>query len=258
AALLSHNRIADVPQMALLLLVFDLYVGKRGMTAGAPVDQSVVPIDQPVFIKFDEYGADRLRQALVHGEPFAFPVAGGSQPFELADDLPAGLGFPSPHPLDERISAEIVTVLLFSGKLAFDNVLRRYARVVGTGHPENIVTLHPLPATEDILESVIQRVTHVKGTGDVRGGDDNAVRFFLRGCCSSEIAFAFPLGVPSQLDIMGLITLGKLYGHISILLDFPFSNKNGDSSSPFSNIYTCRFSGDASLQFPDLFLDDSL
>src|SRR6185369_4640907 len=101
-------------------------------------------------------------------------------------------------------------------------VLRRYARVVGTGHPENVVTLHPLPATEDILKSIIQRVTHVKGTGDVRGGDDNAVRFFLRGCRSSEIAFAFPLGVPPLFHIMGLITLGKLYRHTSSFLIFLF------------------------------------
>jgi len=44
-----------------------------------------------------------------------------------------------------------MTVFFLGCQLAFDNVLRRNAGVIGTGHPEDVVPLHPLPATKDIL-----------------------------------------------------------------------------------------------------------
>ncbi len=45
--------------------------------------------------------------------------------------------------------------------------------MVGTGHPEDIVPLHPLPPRKDVLERVVEGVAHVERAGNVGWGDDD-------------------------------------------------------------------------------------
>jgi hypothetical protein len=86
--------------------------------------------------------------------------------------------------------------------------------------------LHPLPAAEDILKGIVEGVPHMESAGNVRRRDDDTVRFFLRDGCSAEVTFIFPFGVPSLLDFVGLIPLGKLsFRHDSLLQLFRLSYK---------------------------------
>ncbi len=89
ASRLTHHRVADVPEVPFLLLVFHLDVGQSGVATGAPVDQAVVAIDQAVLVQLDEHRAHRRGEAFVHGEALPLPVTGGAQAFQLADDLSA-------------------------------------------------------------------------------------------------------------------------------------------------------------------------
>ena len=153
--------------------------------------------------------AHRLGEPLVHGEAFPLPVAGGAQPLQLADDLPARFGLPLPDPLDERFAPQVVAVLPFGGQLALHHVLGGDAGMVGARHPEDVVALHPLPAAEDVLQGVVEGMPHVQGAGHVGGRDDDTVRFPAGSRSGTEIPLALPFGIPSLFYVMGFIPLGK-------------------------------------------------
>ncbi len=54
------------------------------------------------------------------------------------------------------------------GKLALDDVLGRDARVIGAGQPQGVVPLHPAAPDEGVDQRVIERMTNVQRTSDVR------------------------------------------------------------------------------------------
>ena len=61
-----------------------------------------------------------------------------------------------------------------SNEPLLDHGLRGDAGVVGAGHPEGVVALHPPPADQDVLQRVVERVAQVQGAGHVRRRDDDA------------------------------------------------------------------------------------
>src|ERR1700722_17772732 len=103
----------DVPEAAFALDLLYFEIGNRGLQLRVPIDQPLVLVDQPFAIERDENFKHRARQSLVHGEALARPVAGRTEPLELADDGAAGLRLPFPHALDEGIAAYLATRSLF-------------------------------------------------------------------------------------------------------------------------------------------------
>jgi len=214
ASRFTGYRIADMPQVAFLVFMFNLDIRKRRMTARTPVDQAVVAVDQTVVVQLDKDRAHSLGKSRIHGEAFPFPVAGGAQAFQLADDLAARFRLPLPDPLDEGIPSKVVAILAFGCQLTLDYVLGGDACMVGARHPEYVVAAHPLPAAEDILKGVVEGVSHVQGAGDVRWGDDYGVWLFVRGGLGVKITLLFPFCIPSFLNIVGLVAFGKFFGHV--------------------------------------------
>ncbi len=139
----------------------------------------------------------------------------------------------------------------FSSSLqpAFDDGLRGDAGVVGAGHPEGVVALHPLEADDDVLQRVVEGVAEVEGAGDVRRRDDDGEGALVgrmptpsrghgtrdtltlpsprgRGFSSAtngrgfmcgrwiavEVAVRFPEFVPALLGGGVIVLLGKLVG----------------------------------------------
>src|SRR5581483_7878379 len=101
---LSLERIAQVPEVALGFDLDHLEVGDGGEQLRVPVDQSLVLVDEAGAIKFHKNFNDGARQALVHGEALARPVAGGAEALELVDDGAARLRLPFPDALEEGLA----------------------------------------------------------------------------------------------------------------------------------------------------------
>ena len=136
AALLPLDGVADVPQVAGLVLVFHLCVRQGGDAVGAPVDDAGALVDQALVIEGHEHVAHGLGQALVHGEAGAAPVAGHTQLLLLLHDSRAVLGLPVPHPLQELLPAQVVAgQALLGAQLLLHLDLGGDSGVVGTGHP---------------------------------------------------------------------------------------------------------------------------
>ena len=107
--------------------------------------------------------ADGPRADRVEGEPGPVPVARAAHQPELAEDALLVLVLPGPDPLDEGLAAEVVAgLLLLLEQPLLDDRLGGDAGVVGAGHPEGVVPLHPPPADQDVLERVVQGVAQVQ------------------------------------------------------------------------------------------------
>ena len=99
-----RERIADVPQVAGLVLVLHLRVGKRGEAVGAPVDDAAALVDEALFVEGAEGLAHGPGAHVVHGEAAAGPVAGGAEGLLLLHDAAAVLLLPGPDALQELLA----------------------------------------------------------------------------------------------------------------------------------------------------------
>ena len=91
--------------------------------------------------------------------------------------------------------------------------------MVGAGHPQGGVALHPLEADQDVLEGGVHGVAHVELAGDVGGRHDDGEGLFVRFPVALEAAILLPHLVDAALYLLGLIGFGKFSVHcLSTLL----------------------------------------
>ena len=95
------ERIADIPQVAGLVDVFDLGVGQRRQAVRAPVDDAAALVDEALVVHLTEGLAHGSGAALIHGEAAARPVAADAELALLLDDAAAVLFLPRPDALEE-------------------------------------------------------------------------------------------------------------------------------------------------------------
>ena len=206
----ARDGILDRPEMPLDVLVIDLVIGDGRVQVRVPVDQSLPAIDlvrleQPEKRHADSSGADRVER-----EPGPLPVARTAQQPQLAQDPLLVLVLPGPDPSDERVAAEVVAGLLFLlEQPPFDHRLRGDARVVGAGHPEGVVPLHPTPTDQDVLQRIVQRVPQVQRPGDIRWRDHDRVRRLVARRVGVKVPLFEPGVVPAALGVLGIVLLGK-------------------------------------------------
>jgi hypothetical protein len=99
-----------VPELALDVLVLDLDVGERGAAAAAPVDEPAPAVDQPFLVEPDEDLAHRARQALVHREALARPVARRTEALQLRDDVRRDLVLPGEGAGEELLASDLMAI----------------------------------------------------------------------------------------------------------------------------------------------------
>ncbi len=215
AALALGEGIANLVEMAVQLLVFHFQVGQGGVAAGAPVDDALAPVDEPLFVELDEHLADGPGQAFVHGEPLPVPVAGGAQMLELVDDGAAVFLAPFPDPFDEFLPAQGVAIRSLFRQLPLHHVLGGDAGVVGAGHPEHPETPQPLVAAEGVLEGVVQGMAHVENARDVGRRNHDAVGGFVSAFVGVKQALFDPEVVPARFHVAGLVALGQPFRFVS-------------------------------------------
>ena len=199
------QRVADVPHEAVFFVADHLQVRHGGVQHRVPVDQPLAAINQAFLVQADEHFPHRRRQSVVHGEAFARPVHRRAHPPQLAGDGAARFRLPRPHPLDERLAAQIVTGFVLAGQLPFHHHLGSDAGVIGARLPQGVVTLHPVVAGQRVHDGVLEGVAHVQGAGDVRRWNHDAVGRAL--AAGREIAPLLPKGVPALFDGLRFVSL---------------------------------------------------
>ena len=217
-ALFALDRIAQMPEMAVDLALFDLEVGDRRVEFRVPVDQPLVAVDQPVLVELNEDAQHGARQALVHGEALARPVAGRAQPAQLLQDRAAGFLAPGPDLFDEGVAADCFGVAVFRRNAAverdallrqhpLDDHLGRDAGMVGAGLPQHVAALHPVKPDQDVLDRVVEGVADMEAAGDVRRRDHDGVGLAAGRRIGPESARRFPASVLPALHRLGPVGL---------------------------------------------------
>ena len=105
--------IADLPDRPHLFFVVDLEIRHRGAELRVPIDEALAPIDQAVVVQAHKGFEDRGRQAFVHREALAGPIARRAKTTHLMGDRRARFFLPRPYALDELVAAELVPRFAF-------------------------------------------------------------------------------------------------------------------------------------------------
>ena len=194
-----------MPEMPCLHFIFYFCIRNGSQTLGAPVDDTFAAVDQTFLVVLDKYFLDCLAAALVHGKAFSCPVAGGAQLFQLFHDSAAVLLLPCPCTFQKCLSADVLFLDALFAHCLYDLGFGCDGGVVGTRQPQSAVAGHALPANEDILQGLIQCVTHVQLSGDVWRGNYDGVRLFLAVYVGSKAAAVVPHLIDAVFELLRLV-----------------------------------------------------
>ena len=199
--------VADVPQVAGLILVLHLGVRQRRHAVGAPVDDPAALVNEALFIQGDKYLPDRLGAALIHSKPGTGPVARGAQLLLLLHNPVAVLPLPVPDPLQELLPAQVIPGQAFFPQLLLHLDLSRNAGMIHARHPQGIVALHPLEANERVLQGRIHRVSHMQLARHIGGRHHNGEGLLALVLLCVEVSAGFPHLVDAAFHLLWLIHL---------------------------------------------------
>ena len=207
------QRVAQVPQVALLVLVLGLVVRDSGSAIGAPVDDALAAINQAVVVPVAEDLAHGLGIVLVHGEALVVEVDGAAHTLDLLDDDAAVLVCPVPAGVDKLVATDLQAANALALELLVDLSLRGDTGVVGTQHPARGLAAHAGHADDGVLDGVVGGVAHVELAGHVgRRNGDGAVAHALTALV---VAAVEPLLQDRRLVGRRIVILGHLF-HISL------------------------------------------
>ncbi len=209
-----HNRVANVPEVALPLFVNGFEIADRCAALRAPVHNVVAAIDQSVFVEAHEDFRNGARQLRRKCEPLARPVAAFAKLHHLPRNRAAGFSLPFPDFSFKRFAAQIAVIDPLSGKLAHHHALRRDPCVVGPGQVQRVVTLHPPPARKDIDLGVVEHVADVQRPGHVRRRDDDGKHRPRRVHVGAKQVFVGPFLRPVPLDQLRLVSFWNFSRHV--------------------------------------------
>ncbi len=163
SAVASFDGIPEMPELTLDLHLLHFQVRNGGKQLGVPVDQPLVLVDEAGAVELHEDLEHRAREASIHGEALARPVAGGAEPLELGGDGAARFRLPGPDLFQELLAPERAPArLLALHQLALDHHLGGDAGVVGPGLPKHVAPAHALESGEHVLEGIVERMAHMQ------------------------------------------------------------------------------------------------
>ena len=231
------ERVLEVPHMAVGFLVLDFEIGNRRFELRVPVDEALAAIDQAFLVEGDEDFEHGLGQALIHGEAFARPVAGGAEALQLVEDQATRFRLPLPDLLDEGLTAHLATARqLFGGQLTLNDHLGRDAGMVHARLPKHILAAHALEADHDVLQRVVERMAHMQRARDVRRRDHDGEGFSagLRALAGAEGIRLFPRFGDARLDRCGIIGFFKHFRAWPAVYRLGFVNRMAGMKSTIS------------------------
>ena len=211
------ERIAEMPEMSLLILVFHLRIGDGGQAVRTPVDDPLAAIDQSLLIEVEKHLVDRTVAALVHREALSLPVTGGAHLLQLGYDPSAELLSPCPGTVEESFTTDIILRDSFFLHRLHDLRLRGDRCVVRPRHPQRLISLHPLETDQDILKRVVERMPHMKLAGDIRRRNNDRIWIFLLIYLRMKVSFIHPHFVQAVFNRLRVVGFLQFFTHFFLL-----------------------------------------
>ena len=157
---------------------------------------------------------------------------------------------PVPSVLQELVASEVGLLNALLGETFHHFGLGSDAGVVGSWHPKGVLAFLTRATHEDVLDSVVEHVAHVKHTGDVGWRYHDSVGFALIGNRLKQVVVN-PVLIPFVLDRFRVV-LSSQSVHIFAIknVDYLFSSCKG--TKKFS-VFSFQFSVFSIQQRIDLF-----
>ena len=207
------QRVAQVPQVALLVLVLSLVVRDGSGAVGAPVNDALTAVDQAVVVPVAEHLAHGLGVVLVHGEALVIEVDGAAHTLDLLDDNAAVLVGPIPAGVNKLVATNLQAADALALELLVDLGLCGDTGVIGAQHPARGLAAHAGHTDDGVLDGVVGGMAHVELAGHVgRRNGDGAVAHALTALI---VAAVEPLLQNRRLVGRRIVVLGHLF-HISL------------------------------------------
>ena len=200
-----HQFIADFVKFTVLRLHDHFLIGKGRAADWAPIDHPFSTVDIAVVKEADKCFEHCFGVIGIQGVDRAFPVAGTAQFTKLLEDDSAMLIAPFLGMFEEALPTEIVLTFSFLPQLLFDLGLGGNAGVVGSREPKNGVTLLTCPAGKNILNGVIEHMSHGQHPSHIGWRDDDGVRGLFRIRVPLKGTVLFPGMIEAVLHLFWLI-----------------------------------------------------
>ena len=179
----------------------------------APVDYTLAAIDKSLIVKIDENLFNSLAAALVHCETLSVPVAGGAHFLELFDDSATELFFPLPGSFEKAFTSDIFLCNTLFTHGFNDFSLGCDRSMIRSGKPQSVIALHSSVTDKNILKCVVQCMTHVKLTGDVRRRYNYSIRLLIRVALCVKVLSVEPEFINSVLNVFRIVLFSKIFCH---------------------------------------------
>ena len=176
-AVFLYYVILQVIELRVLVLIDYLLVRECSLSLRIPVDHAHTTIDETFLVKIAEYVDDGARTGLVHSECCAIPIAAGTEFAELFQDDATMLVSPVPSVLEELLASKVSLLDALLSEAVDYLSLGSDTGMVCTWYPTSVLTFHACTANENILDSIVEHVSHVKHTSNVWWRDNHCIRF---------------------------------------------------------------------------------
>lgn len=173
--------VSDVPEIPGLSSFrhFDFIIRECRSIHGAPVHHALATVQEFAIKKGLEGHLHRVGESLIHGEASAAPVTGTAHLLELVDDEITVLDFPFPYFFYEVFTSKLSVIDTLCIQLFSHHRLRGDTCVIRSRYPQSIEAIHSLVANENILNRIVDGVSHVESARHVRWRNDDAEGFLI-------------------------------------------------------------------------------
>ncbi len=200
----AFNLVAQVVKFAVLFLVNYFLVGQSRLCLRVPVDHTNAAVNQPLVVKVAENLDNALRALFVHSESGTVPVARSAELAKLLKDDTTVFVSPVPSVLQKFVAAEVGFLYALLSKFVDNLCFGCNGCVVGTGHPDCILSRHAGTADKNILNSIVEHVSHVEDSRYIWRGNYNNVWFTVIGFRMEELMFC-PVVVPFLFNLLRFV-----------------------------------------------------
>ena len=199
--------IAEVVQVAFLYAVFHFFGREHRLCLGVPVDHAQAAVDEPFPVEVDEDFEHALASLLVHRKGGAVPVTRGAEVSQLLQDDAAVLVCPVPGVLQKLLAGQVALLDALFGQAVHYFGLCGYRGVVCAGHPAGVLALQSCLAHQDVLDSIVEHMSHVQHAGHVGRRDDDGVGLTSVGFGAEQVVLR-PILIPFPFYFFGIVFTG--------------------------------------------------
>ena len=170
------NIIFKVIKLRMLILVDYLFVRKSGLSLWVPVNHANTPINVTLFVEVAEHLDNTLATDVIHCKSCTIPIAGTTKSAQLFEDNTTMFMCPVPCMLKELLTCKVGLLYTLLSEATYNLCFCSNTCMVCTWNPASILTLHAGTSYQNVLNSIVQHVTHVKHTCYVWWWNNHGVR----------------------------------------------------------------------------------